>query len=44
MTDAVLQIVLRRDRAITIAALVAVTAVAWAYVLWLATRPGRLRS
>ena len=36
MTDAALESVLRRDRAIVAAALVIVTALAWAYVLWLA--------
>ena len=36
MTGAALQVVLRRDRAIMLAALVVVTALAWGYVLWLA--------
>ena len=36
MTDAALQVVLRRDRAVMLAALVVVTALAWGYVLWLA--------
>jgi predicted metal-binding membrane protein len=36
MTDAVLETVLRRDRAIIAAALLVMTGLAWAYVLWLA--------
>lgn len=36
MTDTVLETVLRRDRAIIAAALAALTAFAWAYILWLA--------
>jgi predicted metal-binding membrane protein len=36
MTDAVLEAVLRRDRAIVAAALFVLAALAWAYVLWLA--------
>jgi predicted metal-binding membrane protein len=36
MTDAVLETVLRRDRAIVLVALAGLTATAWAYVLWLA--------
>ena len=36
MTDALLEAVLRRDRVVVIAALIALTVVAWAYVLWLA--------
>src|SRR5215472_8231956 len=36
MTDALLESVLRRDRSVVIAALIAVTVLAWAYVLWLA--------
>jgi predicted metal-binding membrane protein len=36
MTEAALQVVLRRDRAVMLAALVVVTALAWGYVLWLA--------
>ncbi len=30
------QLVLRRDRAVIVAALVVITGLAWAYVLWLA--------
>ena len=40
MTDAALELVLRRDRAITAAALAAVATLAWAYVLWLAAHMG----
>lgn len=36
MTDALLESVLRRDRVIVIAALITITVLAWAYVLWLA--------
>jgi predicted metal-binding membrane protein len=36
MTDAAINAVLRRDRAIVLSAIVAITALAWAYVLWLA--------
>src|SRR6476661_11253906 len=36
MTDAALEAVLRRDRAIVTAALFVLAALAWAYVLWLA--------
>jgi predicted metal-binding membrane protein len=36
MTDARLELVLRRDRCIILLALVIVVAIAWAYVLWLA--------
>ena len=36
MSDAALQAVLRRERAIVLVALGALTAIAWAYVLWLA--------
>jgi predicted metal-binding membrane protein len=36
MADAALEAVLRRDRAIVVAALVILTALAWAYVRWLA--------
>src|SRR5215813_10341299 len=36
MTDTALEAVLRRDRVVVIAALVILTALAWAYVLWLA--------
>src|SRR3954452_24137668 len=37
MTDAALEAVLRRDRAIVLAALFVLAALAWAYVLWLAS-------
>ena len=36
MTDATINAVLRRDRAIVLSAIVAITALAWAYLLWLA--------
>jgi predicted metal-binding membrane protein len=36
MTDATLEAILRRDRAIVAAALVVLTALAWSYTLWLA--------
>jgi predicted metal-binding membrane protein len=36
MTEAMLEIILRRDRTIVAAALAALTALAWTYVLWLA--------
>jgi predicted metal-binding membrane protein len=36
MEDPVLETLLKRDRAIVVAALVALTALSWAYVLWLA--------
>src|SRR6478736_2323117 len=36
MIEAALESVLRRDRMVVVAALVMVTALAWAYVLWLA--------
>ena len=36
MTDATINAVLRRDRTIVLSAIVAITALAWAYVLWLA--------
>ena len=36
MTDAALEAVLRRDRAVVAAALFVLAALAWAYVLWLA--------
>ena len=36
MSDQALEVVLRRDRAIIIAALIVITGLAWAYVLWLA--------
>jgi predicted metal-binding membrane protein len=35
MTDAAINAVLRRDRAIVLSAIVAITGLAWAYVLWL---------
>ena len=38
MTDAALEAVLRRDRAIVAAALFVLAALAWAYVLWLAAK------
>lgn len=38
MTDTTLQAILRRDRYAVMAALVLLTALAWAYVLWLAGR------
>src|SRR5438876_12101205 len=37
MTDAAIEVVLRRDRAVVGAALLVVTALAWAYLLWLAS-------
>jgi predicted metal-binding membrane protein len=36
MSDQVLEIVLRRDRAVIVAAIIVITGLAWAYVLWLA--------
>src|SRR5271156_211759 len=36
MTDAAIEVVLRRDRVVVGAALLVVTALAWAYLLWLA--------
>ena len=36
MTDAAINAVLRRDRTIVLSAIVAITGLAWAYVLWLA--------
>jgi predicted metal-binding membrane protein len=36
MTDTAINAVLRRDRTIVLSAIVAITALAWAYVLWLA--------
>lgn len=36
--DATLTAVLKRDRAVVLAALIALAAIAWAYVLWLAAR------
>jgi predicted metal-binding membrane protein len=40
MTEAMLEIILRRDRIIVAAALAALTALAWTYVLWLAADMG----
>jgi predicted metal-binding membrane protein len=37
MTNAVLEAVLRRDRAVVTASLIVLAALAWAYVIWLAT-------
>ncbi len=37
MIDAMLEVVLRRDRIVVVVALAVITALAWAYVLWLAT-------
>ena len=36
MSSQALELVLRRDRAIIVAALIVITGLAWAYVLWLA--------
>src|ERR1700676_4160969 len=36
MSDQALEVVLRRDRAIILAALIVITGLAWSYVLWLA--------
>src|SRR5271169_3128897 len=36
MTDAMLEVVLRRDRVVVVVALAVITALAWAYVLWIA--------
>ena len=36
MNDAMLEVVLRRDRIVVVVALATITALAWAYVLWLA--------
>src|ERR1017187_1961029 len=36
MTDAMLEVVLRRDRIVVVVALAVITALAWAYVLWIA--------
>jgi predicted metal-binding membrane protein len=41
MTDAALELVLRRDRAVVLAALGVLAALAWTYVLWLAAMDGR---
>ena len=38
MTDAVIEAVLRRDRAIVPAALFVLAGLAWAYTLWLAVQ------
>jgi predicted metal-binding membrane protein len=40
MTEALLEVLLRRDRIIVAVALAALTALAWAYVLWLAADMG----
>jgi hypothetical protein len=40
MTDAVLTAVLRRDRAMVVIAIVVITVLAWAYILWLAAQMG----
>src|SRR5437868_1319463 len=40
MTDAVIEAVLRRDRAIVAAALFVLAGLAWAYMLWLAVQMG----
>jgi predicted metal-binding membrane protein len=40
MTDAAINAVLRRDRAIVLTAIAAITGLAWAYVLWLAANMG----
>jgi predicted metal-binding membrane protein len=37
MNDAALEVVLRRDRIVVVVALATITALAWGYVLWLAT-------
>ena len=36
MTEAAINAVLRRDRAIVVAAIATITVLAWAYILWLA--------
>ena len=36
MTDAMLEVVLRRDRIVVVVALAVITALAWVYVLWIA--------
>ena len=36
MSSQAIELVLRRDRAVIVAALVVITGLAWAYVLWLA--------
>ena len=40
MTDAALTAVLRRDRAMVVIAIVVITVLAWAYILWLAAQMG----
>ena len=40
MTDAALTAVLRRDRAVVVIAIVVITVLAWAYILWLAAQMG----
>ncbi len=40
MTDTVINAVLRRDRIVVLSAIVAITALAWVYVLWLAANMG----
>lgn len=40
MTDAALTAVLRRDRAMVVMAIVVITVLAWAYILWLAAQMG----
>jgi len=40
MTEAALTAVLRRDRAIVVIAIVVITVLAWAYILWLAAHMG----
>ncbi|HEX3493855.1 MAG TPA: DUF2182 domain-containing protein, partial [Methylocella sp.] len=42
MAEAMLEIILRRDRIIVAAALAALTALAWTYVLWLAADMGEM--
>src|ERR1017187_2606122 len=37
MNDAALEVALRRDRVVVVVALATITALAWGYVLWLAT-------
>jgi predicted metal-binding membrane protein len=38
MTETAVNAVLRRDRAIVIAAITTISVLAWAYILWLAAR------
>jgi len=40
MTDAALTAVLRRDRVMVVIAIVVITVLAWAYILWLAAQMG----